>query len=128
VVLDVGAGGGRLTAPLAERAGHVYAIEVDPALAAALRRRFGDRANVTVLEGDALAVPLPDRSFSVVANLPFAGSTAILRRVLESPAFERADVILEWEAARKRAVCWPSTALGVCWGARFEFALVRRLP
>jgi 23S rRNA (adenine-N6)-dimethyltransferase len=128
VVVDVGAGSGRLTAPLAERARHVYAIEADPALAAALRKRFAARPNVTVLEGDALDVALPDRPFRVVANLPFEGSTAILRRLLDSPPLERADVIVEWEAARKRAVCWPSTALGVCWGARFEFVLVRRLP
>jgi len=127
VVVDIGAGTGRLTAPLAARAEHVVAVEVDPELAAALRRRFGGRSTVTVLEADVLDVPLPDRRFRVVANLPFDGSTAILRRLLASPSLERADVIVEWEAARKRAVCWPGTVLGACWGARFEFALVRRL-
>jgi 23S rRNA (adenine-N6)-dimethyltransferase len=128
LVLDIGAGSGRLTAPLADRARHVYAIEVDPGLAEVLRRRFAHRRNVTVVHGDALHVRVPDRPYRVVANLPFDGSTAILRRLLGSPGFERADVILEWEAARKRAVCWPGTVLGACWGVRFEFALVRRLP
>lgn len=128
IVLDVGAGRGRLTAPLAERAGHVYAIEVDPVLAGRLRQRFSGRSNVTVVEGDALRVDLPDLPFRVVANLPFDGSTGILRRLLDDSHLARADVILEWEAARKRASCWPSTMLGIRWGVRYEFVLVRRLP
>jgi 23S rRNA (adenine-N6)-dimethyltransferase len=128
VVVDVGAGSGRLTTPLAERAGQVYAIEVDPLLAARLRHRFAANANVTVVEGDARRVTLPRVPFRVVANLPFDGATSILRRLLDELLLERADVILEWGAARKRASCWPSTLLGVCWGARYEFVLVRRLP
>jgi 23S rRNA (adenine-N6)-dimethyltransferase len=128
IVVDVGAGTGRLTAPLAERAAGVYAIEVDPVSAAHLRRRFGTRSNVTVVEGDALRAPLPHEPFRVVANLPFAGATAILRRLLDHPSLEQADVIVEWDVARKRASCWPSTLLGVCWGVRYEFRLVRRLP
>ena len=128
VVVDVGAGTGRLTAPLAERAAHVHAIEIDPALVELLEARFGDRHDVTVVEGDALEVALPNGPFRVVANVPFDGGTAILRRLLDHPSLERADVILEWEATRKRAIPWPSTALGVCWGARYELALVRRLP
>ena len=39
LVVEIGAGTGRLTAPLAERAGHVIAIEVDPRLARLLRRQ-----------------------------------------------------------------------------------------
>lgn len=128
VAVDIGAGSGRLTAPLAERAAHVYAVDVDPAWAAHLRRRFAGRSNVTVVEADALRAPLPRMPFRVVANLPFDGATAILRRLLDDPRLERADVILEWDAARKRTACWPSTLLGVCWGVRYEFHLVRRLP
>jgi 23S rRNA (adenine-N6)-dimethyltransferase len=128
VVVDIGAGSGRLTRPLAQRAGTVYAVEVDPHWAAVLRRKLGRRANVTVVEGDGLQVSLPSVPFRVVANLPFDATTALLRRLLECPHLDRADVIVEWDVACKRASCWPSTALGVCWGARYEFTLVRRIP
>jgi 23S rRNA (adenine-N6)-dimethyltransferase len=128
LVLDVGAGFGRLTAALAARGCCVHAIEVDAELAARLRKRFAGSQDVIVVEADVLRVKLPCDPFRVVANLPFAGGHAILRRLLASGRLERADVILEWEAARKRAACWPSTLLGVCWGVRYEFQLVRRLP
>jgi 23S rRNA (adenine-N6)-dimethyltransferase len=128
LVLDIGAGSGRLTAPLAARGCRVTAIELDPAWAQHLRRRFAGRRNVTVVEADAQHVRLPAEPFHVVANLPFGGGTGILRRLLDRPEHRRADVILEWPVAAKRAACWPSTMLGVCWGVRYELVLVRRLP
>lgn len=66
----------------------------------------------------------------MVANLPFAGGTAILRRLLDDPRVRLtgADVVLEWGAAAKRAAVWPSTVLGAYWGAWYELRLVRRLP
>jgi 23S rRNA (adenine-N6)-dimethyltransferase len=72
---------------------------------------------------------LPRGPFKVVANLPFYGSTAILRRLLD-PRFEleTADVIVEWGLAVKRAAVWPSTQLSTYWGAWFELSLTRRLP
>jgi 23S rRNA (adenine-N6)-dimethyltransferase len=123
-VLDLGAGTGALTAALERTGARVTAVEIDPLLAAALRRRFDD-----VVEGDALRVPLPRRPFKVVANLPFAAGTGILRRLLDSRVpLERADVIVEWGLAAKRAAVWPSTRLGVYWGAWFELSVARRLP
>jgi 23S rRNA (adenine-N6)-dimethyltransferase len=41
---------------------------------------------------------------------------------------ERADVIVEWAMAVKRAAVWPSTMRGVAWGARYCFAVTRHLP
>jgi 23S rRNA (adenine-N6)-dimethyltransferase len=130
LVLDVGAGGGRLTEPLAARGARVHAIEVDPAWAAHLRERFRAVPNVTVVEADALRARLPDEPFRVLANLPFHLTTPILRRLLDDPAvpLARADVLVEWEVARKRALCWPSTLLSVLWGASYELVVVRRIP
>jgi 23S rRNA (adenine-N6)-dimethyltransferase len=80
-------------------------------------------------EGDALLVPLPREPFKVVANLPFDGATAIMRRLLDPSAqLEAADLILEWHAATKRAAVWPSTQLSTYWGAWFELSVERRLP
>lgn len=123
VVVDLGAGTGVLTAVLFRAGADVLAVELDPALAAQLRGRFPQ-----VIEGDARRVPLPRAPYRVVANLPFDGGAEILRRLLDDDNLVAADVILQWEAACKRAAVWPTTAQSAIWGASFELALVRRLP
>ncbi|HET6683063.1 MAG TPA: hypothetical protein VFG75_05145 [Gaiella sp.] len=40
----------------------------------------------------------------------------------------RADLIVEWGVAVKRAIPWPSTVNGVVWGGTYETSLARRLP
>jgi 23S rRNA (adenine-N6)-dimethyltransferase len=111
-------------AALVRAGARAVAVEIDPELAAGLRRRFPD-----VVEGDALRVVLPGGPFKVVANLPFEGSTAILRRLLDPRVeLETADVIVEWGLAVKRSAVWPSTQLSTYWGAWFELSLTRRLP
>ena len=122
LVLEIGAGDGRLTAELTRYARRVVAIELDPHWAAQLRRRF------EVVEGNALTVPLPKDPFRVVGNIPFHRTTAILHRLLDDPMLPlaRADLIMQWEVARKRAAVIPSTRLGAEWGPWWEFELVRR--
>jgi 23S rRNA (adenine-N6)-dimethyltransferase len=123
-VVDLGAGTGVLTAALVRAGARVTPIELDHELASALRRRFDG-----VVEGDALRVALPRDPFKVVANLPFGSGTAILRRLLDPRVpLERADVIVEWGLATKRAAVWPSTQLSAYWGAWFELSVARRLP
>jgi 23S rRNA (adenine-N6)-dimethyltransferase len=127
VVLDLGAGSGRLTAKLARTVREVVAVELDPRWAAHLRGRW---ANVRVVEADAVSVPLPTAPFRVVANIPFHRTTDLLRRLLDDPRvpLTRADLIVEWGVALKRALPWPSTANDVRWGAWYGFSLARRLP
>jgi 23S rRNA (adenine-N6)-dimethyltransferase len=127
LVLDLGAGTGRLTAELGRVARRVIAVEVDPRWAARLRERW---PNVAVVEGDASCVALPRQPFRIVANLPFSSTTAILRHVLDDPRVPllRADVIVEWPVALKRSLPWPSTLNDVIWGAWYATSLARRLP
>jgi 23S rRNA (adenine-N6)-dimethyltransferase len=110
LVLDLGAGGGALTRALADVGARVRAVEV--------------------VEGDATLLPLPGEPFAVVANLPFAAGTAILRRLLGDPRVQllQLDAIVEWGLATKRTAVWPSTLLGCTWGAWYELSLVRRVP
>jgi 23S rRNA (adenine-N6)-dimethyltransferase len=108
----------------------VRAIELDGAALRQLEERFGSDPRVEVVRGDAAALPLPDEPFSVVANLPFAAGTAILRRLLGDPRvpLSQLDAIVEWGLAAKRTAVWPSTLLGCTWGAWYELSLIRRVP
>jgi 23S rRNA (adenine-N6)-dimethyltransferase len=118
-----------LTRALADAGCRVLAVELDTAAAAALRGRFADEPRVQVRHADATTVPLPREPFAVVANLPFAAGTAILRRLLDPRVpLLRLDAIVEWGLAAKRTAVWPSTQLSCLWGAWHELTLVRRVP
>jgi 23S rRNA (adenine-N6)-dimethyltransferase len=127
LVLEIGAGRGRLTEALARVAARVIAVEVDPRLARLLDGRW---PNVDVVVADAAALALPAEQHRVVSNLPFHRTTDLMHRLLDDPAsgLARADLIVEWNVAVKRAVPWPSSLNGVCWGAFWETTLVRRIP
>ena len=102
LVLDLGAGTGALTLPLAAVAGRVVAIERDARLARRLARRAP--GNVSVHQRDLAALWLPRRPFRVVANLPFAGSNEVVRRLLaRGVPLLGADLIVELGTARRWA-------------------------
>ena len=127
LVVDIGAGNGLISAALVRRGAQVLAIERDPSLADRLRTKFATWPAVTVVEGDVLETPLPDKPFSVVANLPFGITTKILRHLLDSDALARADVIVQAEVARKRGSGGRGTLLNACWEPWFEFATGARI-
>lgn len=62
-VLEVGPGPGKATDWLRERVTRLTSLEIDGKLAGALKTRMAG-TNVTVVEGDATAMPFPDASFS----------------------------------------------------------------
>jgi 23S rRNA (adenine-N6)-dimethyltransferase len=129
-VLDLGAGSGVLTRALAAAGARVHAVELDAAALRQLEMGFGSDRRVEVVAADATALPLPDEPFAVVANLPFAAGTTILRRLLGDPAvhLSQLDAIVEWGLAVKRTAVWPSTLLSCTWGAWYELSLTRRVP
>lgn len=129
LVLDLGAGSGALTGPLAASGARVIAVESDPRLAAGLRRRFADCPAVRVVEGDLRTVALPRRPYAVVANPPFAGTSALLGRLLDDPggALVRADLLVELGAALG-VTGPPRGPREAWWTARYEAVLVRRVP
>lgn len=89
-VLEVGAGTGRLTLPLAARAAHVYALEPVAAMRAVLEahRQTHGWGNVTLLDGRAARIPLPDQSVDHCVSAssfgadPQRGGDAGLRELL----------------------------------------------
>jgi 23S rRNA (adenine-N6)-dimethyltransferase len=130
LVVDIGAGTGRITEELLRRGARVIAVELDPLLAGRLARRLANDRRVTVVEGDARLTELPSDPFRVVANLPFAGVGALQDRLFGDPRvpLQRADVVAEWGVALKRASVWPSTLRGAYWAAWFRTTIDRRLP
>ncbi len=126
--MDVGAGPGALTHALLDAGARVLAVELDPALAAALRRRFAAR-DVEVVAADIRTLGWPREPFSVVSNLPFAGSGEILSSLLGDPRgpLVRVHAIVQWELAQKQVAVWPATMRATYWRAWFELAIVGRL-
>ena len=102
-ILEIGGGTGALTDRLLVAGDRVTVVERDPDLAAFLRREFADAVDegrLTVVEGDALDVSLPD--FSVcVSNLPYGVSSEIAFRLLP----ERRPLVLmfQYEFAARMA-------------------------
>ena len=83
-VLEVGGGAGALTDRLRSVADHLTVLERDPALAAFLEREFAEAVEsgeLTVVEGDALELGLPEFTASV-SNLPYGVSSEIAFRLL----------------------------------------------
>ncbi len=105
-VLEIGAGTGLLTRPLAGVAEQVIAVEIDAELAIALRRKLRGYPNVAVLRRDARALDLeqifPDRPYQVVANLPYSVGTPLLVDLLHSRNRpKRLTVMLQREVAER---------------------------
>jgi len=130
LVVEFGAGTGRLTAELAARSSRVVAVELDARLAGRLARRYEGTPNVTIVTGDALTVPLPQRPFRVVCNPPFHITSALLHRLLDDPRtlLERADMVVGWGPALALTGVFGPAHKSRPWRARFEFLLIRRLP
>jgi 23S rRNA (adenine-N6)-dimethyltransferase len=130
LVVEIGAGFGRLTVPLARSAGSVIAVERDPDLADGLRRRFARGARVVVAEADVFALPLPETPYRAFGNLPFSRTSAILRRLLDDPSSHllRADLIVELGVARKVSSARPSSMRSLGWLPWWQFELGRHIP
>lgn len=99
-VLEIGPGTGGLTDLLLESAGRVMAVEIDPAMQAILRERFGQHGRFQLIAGDALAgkhhlapgVVLAMEAaakdgvrLKLVANLPYHAATPALANLLVCP-------------------------------------------
>jgi 16S rRNA (adenine1518-N6/adenine1519-N6)-dimethyltransferase len=101
-VLEIGPGRGALTRFLAGRVKALTVVELDRGLAEGARGRFRGRPGFQVEEADFLDWPLPDLpagSLKVISNLPYSAANAILRKLLDWPAWRDAVVMVQKEVA-----------------------------
>src|SRR5439155_19047897 len=115
-VLEVGAGLGSLTQALARAGADVVAVEFDRSLIPALLETTVDFARVRVLEAAAVkadwAALLPGPGpWTMVANLPYNISVAVVMRVLEAePRVDRMLVMVQREVGERLAAVPGSVA------------------
>ena len=109
-VLEIGAGFGALTLPLARSVRRVLAVEKDPQLLAVLQKNLDASGidNVTPIAEDILrldfaALDLPaGQTFQVLGNLPFNISSPVLEKlVLNRHFMTRAVLTFQREVARR---------------------------
>ncbi|MFJ6953521.1 16S rRNA (adenine(1518)-N(6)/adenine(1519)-N(6))-dimethyltransferase RsmA, partial [Micromonospora aurantiaca (nom. illeg.)] len=137
VALEVGPGLGSLTLALLPVAAHVHAVELDPALAAALPEtaaRFAGTAaeRLTVHPADALRVTADDLAgpapTALVANLPYNVAVPVVLHLLaELPTLRHGLVMVQKEVA-DRLVAGPGSkvygipSVKLAWYARSRAA------
>ena len=107
-VLEIGPGCGSLTKHLCRTAGHVLAIELDERLIPLLEAFMADMRNLTVVQGDVMALNLREvtkglRSpFAVVANIPYYITTPLIKTLLSGDLpVSRLALMVQREVADK---------------------------
>lgn len=103
LVLEIGPGDGMLTRQLLASAGRIRAYEKDAHYADRLRRRYAGNDRIRLHNKDFRTVPAPDESFAVVANVPFAVTTDIVRWCLAAHHLTSATLLTQLEFARKHS-------------------------
>lgn len=111
-VLEIGPGRGAITYPMLTAGAQVLAVELDPKLAAALKKRDGLRVH----QGDFLEVDLPkllgeQPGWRVIANLPYYVTTPILEKLLTQSAGLIDDMYLMMQHEVAERIVSPATRL-----------------
>ena len=90
IIIEIGAGFGNLTIPLAQRAYRVYAIEKDKRIAEVLKENLSNFDNAYVIIDDFLKVELREilknkslKNIKMAGNLPYCISSPVMFRLMD---------------------------------------------
>ena len=118
IVLEIGAGLGALTVPVAERVTRLYAVEVDSELVRMLKEKVIPedlQSKVEIIEEDVLKLDIENLAkkipgkLKILGNLPYNISSPILFKLWDkSDVIEKAILMLQVEVA-ERLVARPGT-------------------
>lgn len=108
-ILEIGPGIGTMTQYLCEKSKHVLAVEIDQKLIPILNDTLRDYSNKTILNEDVLRINLKeelkkisDKSFKVIANLPYYITSEIIMNLLEKGLpIESITVMVQKEVAER---------------------------
>ena len=117
VVLEIGAGLGALTLPLAAQVKHVLAVESDRQIATLLGNEIlaAGASNVTIIERDILQCDIealagrPGASLKVIGNLPYHISSQVLIRLIRFREAIDAAFLMFQEEVAERLVAKPGS-------------------
>lgn len=108
-VIEIGAGKGHITGELLKRCGNVSAFEKDAKLAGYLQNKFNNADNLKLLQSDFLCANLPNNSdYKVFSNIPFSITTAIVRKLTETPNPPKESWLVIEKGAAKRFMGKPN--------------------
>ncbi|MEK7478120.1 MAG: rRNA adenine N-6-methyltransferase family protein [Patescibacteria group bacterium] len=128
VVLEIGSGPGNITEKLAERAGHVYAVEVDPRFKPILDDLQSRHPNTDIIMGDFLELELPAFN-KIVANPPFSILEPMIQKLSDLDVEQ--IVLAIGEKYYRRSVAEPGsgdfTKTSLFTQAHFKSSVLRKL-
>lgn len=132
-VLEIGPGLGILTAELVRTGARVVAVELEPHFVRALRSKFRDAPQLTVVESNLFEVHLYEHfsdGYTVVANLPYSITGLALRNLLTLPPHPiRLVLLLQREVAERIAApIGKLSILGVMVQAHATVSILREVP
>lgn len=80
------------------------------------------------MHGDFLRYRLPRTPHTIVGNLPFHHTTAMLRHILHAEHWTASVLLVQWEVACRCAAVGGATMMTAQWWPWYDFGLAGRVP
>lgn len=113
IVLEVGAGTGALTRPLAEKAGKVIAVEIDKDLILQLQTNLEGLKNVEIINEDVLKLEIGNwklADFKVIGSIPYQITSPLIHQLLKLKNRPKSITIIVQKEVAEKIVATPPKA------------------